>query len=515
MFECVFISSGSLSFELTNKHAYHAPAPYDVYLDDKKVICGHTLNVFSLFGLKPGTTYEISVGEHKRTVQTDWVKATLDVRQFNTFGDGIHDDTAALQAAILACPKQGLIKIPKGTFLTGPLFLKSEITLDLDKDAIILGKTDRDAYPILPAQIHHRDGHLFELSSFEGVPAPTYASLFTGIGVHHIKIIGEGIIEENAHNSDWWVDHKTMRKAWRPKGMFFSHCSHIGLHGITVRNTPSWNIHPYFSTHIDLIDVKLQSPKDSPNTDGFNPESSSHIRVIGVDFSVGDDCIAIKSGKFDMGMVYRTPTSDMLVRNCHMAYGHGAVVLGSEMSGGVKNLTVTQCLFEHTDRGLRIKTRRGRGESGIIDGITFENIVMNHVLTPLVINMYYDCDHDGKTEYVWSREALPVDSRTPYLGTFTFKNMVCDNVHVAAGYFDGLPEQPIEKIRLENIVFSYALVPTSGKPAMMTHAEPMVGQGLIFKHVGAVELDRITINPPHGQPIVTEGVKHLTKQSDD
>lgn len=512
MFDCIFSSSRSLSFELDHDSAYVSLAPYDVFLNGQKVYSDLKKNVFSLYGLKPDTIYDITVDDVTRQVSTSFESASLDISEFNAFGDGIHDDTSAIQAAISCCPKHGRVHIPKGTYLTGPLFLKSDLLIDIAKDAILLGITDRDAYPILPARIVSHNGAICELSSFEGVPAMTYASLITGINIDNVKIIGEGIIDENAQNSDWWIDHKIMRKAWRPKGMFFSHCSRIGLHGITVRNTPSWNLHPYFSSHIDVIDVRLQSPKDSPNTDGCNPESCDHVRIIGVEFSVGDDCIAIKSGKFDMGMTYRIPTSDMLVRNCHMAYGHGAVVLGSEMSGGIKNLTVTRCLFEHTDRGLRIKTRRGRGESGIIDGITFDNIVMNHVLTPLVINMFYDCDPDGKTEYVWSRETLPVDSRTPYLGSFIFKNMVCENVHVAAGYFDGLPEQPIGKIRLEHITFTYADHLEHGKPAMMTHAETMSGRGLIFRNVAVVEIDHVEINPPHGEDIDAIGIKKLTRQ---
>ena len=128
-----------------------------------------------------------------------------------------------------------------------------------------------------------------------------------------------------------------------------------------------------------------------------------------------------------------------------MAFGHGAVVLGSEISGGIKNISVTQCYFESTDRGLRIKTRRGRGKDSIIDEILFENIYMNNVLAPLTVNMFYFCDWDGKTEYVWSKEPLKLEERTPYIGRFKFKDIVCDNVHSAAGYFYGLPEQTIKK----------------------------------------------------------------------
>ena len=512
MFQTIFKSSRSLTFELINQDIYYAKEAFDVYVNDQLYMKNHDKNVFSVYGLKPSTTYEVKINDFVLSVKTDDESAFLNVKDFGAQGDGVTDDTMAIQAAIYASPKDGLVHIPKGVYYVRPLFLKSFTTIELVKDATLLGHTDRSVYPILPGRITKNDGSILELSSWEGEVAPTFASIITGIEVESAKIIGEGIIDENAQNSDWWVNHKVQRGgAWRPKGVFLSNCSKIGMQGVTVTNTPSWNLHPYFSDHIDFIDMKLISPKDSPNTDGCDPESCDHVNVIGVDFSVGDDCIAIKSGKYDMGMKYRRPTSNMVVRNCMMAYGHGGVVLGSEMSGGIKDLTVSQCYFKQTDRGLRIKTRRGRGESAIIDGITFENVYMEDVLTPLVMNMYYYCDNDGKTEYVWSKEKHVVDEHTPYLGSFKFKDMVCKNVHVAAGFFYGLPEQPIQSIELENISFTYADQPVEGIPAMMSFLEPMSGEGLQFRYVNEVSLKNVTLDAPKGEPIVLENVETFHK----
>lgn len=506
MFNVIHKTSRSLTIELKNTSIYYAPKPYDVYLNGDPVKKGVVTNVVSLYDLKENTQYAITIEGHTLVVTTNMESGSVNVRDFGAIGDGVHDDTMAIQTAMMACPKDGVVHIPQGIYHVKPLFLKSRQTIELVKGATLLGNTDRNHYPILPARMIRSDKSILELSSWEGVPAPTYASLITGILAEDVNIIGEGIIDENAHQSDWWINHKVMRGAWRPKGVFLSNCKRIAMQGITVTNTPSWNLHPYFSSYIDFIDMKLISPKESPNTDGCDPESCDHVNVIGVDFSVGDDCIAIKSGKYEMGMTYRQPTSDMVVRNCMMAYGHGAVVLGSEMSGGIKNLSVSQCYFKQTDRGLRIKTRRGRGESAIIDGITFENIYMDNVLTPLVMNMYYYCDDDGKTEYVWSKNKLNVDERTPYLGKFTFKNIVCDNVHVAAGFFYGLPEQPIESITLENVQFTYAKTPEAGIPAMMSFLEPMSGEGLQFRYVNHVSLNQVKLIDPLKNPLILENV---------
>ncbi|PKK96844.1 MAG: hypothetical protein CVV58_04275, partial [Tenericutes bacterium HGW-Tenericutes-3] len=505
-----FTSQTSLTIELDNQDIYYAKKAFDVLVDGKKVLSNVETNVFSLFDLLPDTSYTIQINHDLLSIKTLSESKCLNVLDFNAVGDGLTDDTKSIQSAIDHCPNHGRVLIPKGKYLISPIFLKSNITIELVKDATLIGSTNRNLYPILEAQIIKEDGRIFEQSSWEGVPAPTFASLITGIEVENVRFIGQGIVDENAQNGDWWIDHKVMRGgAWRPKGVFLSHCNNIGFQGVTIKNTPSWNLHPYFSSYIDFIDLKILSPKDSPNTDGCDPESCDHVNVIGVDFSVGDDCIAIKSGKFDMGMKYRVPTSHMVVRNCMMAYGHGAVVLGSEMSGGIKDLTVTQCYFKETDRGLRIKTRRGRGESARIDGITFENIYMKDVLTPLVMNMFYYCDIDGKTEYVWNKEKGLVDHRTPYLGAFTFKNIKCDHVHVAAGYFYGLPEQPIESITIENVEFNYASNPISDTPAMMSFIEPMKGEGLQFRNVKHVNLVNVKLNGNTGNELMLENVGEI------
>jgi polygalacturonase len=508
MIKQIFTSAVSATFELDNNDIYYAKKAYDVYLDDVLILSQVKTNVFSVYDLLPKTKYVIKVNDMQFNFETEKASAIINVKDFNAKGDGENDDTLAIQTAFYACPKEGVVVIPEGKYLVSPLFLVNDITIYLKENAILLGETDRKKYPILPGSIKLINDKRLELSSWEGESKPTFASLITGLSINNVKFVGQGVIDEQAHLSDWWIDHKVMRGgAWRPKGVFLSQCSHISFQGLTIKNTPSWNLHPYFSQYINFIDLNIESPKDSPNTDGCNPEACSHVNVIGVKFSVGDDCIAIKSNKFDLGMKYKTPTSHMVVRNCLMQYGHGAVVLGSETSAGVKDLSVTQCYFKQTDRGLRIKTRRGRGKTSVIDGIVFKHIYMEDVLTPLVMNMYYFCDDDGKTEYVWSKNALPIDERTPYLGKFTFKDITCDGVHAAAGFFYGLPEQPIKSIVLDDVTFNFAENPIESIPAMMSFLEPMKSAGLQFNYVDHVKLNNVRFNGVVGKKVNLEHVK--------
>lgn len=509
--ELIFLSAVSATFEINNNLPYFNDEVYDVSINEEIILKEQNKNVFSVYDLKPDTSYTVKALGKTVAFKTPKVSKIIDVLAHGVKNDGVTDNTHAIQKILDNAPKDALIVFSEGNYYTGPIFLRSHLTIELKKGATILGELKRDKYPILKAQIIREDGSIFEQSSWEGVPADTYASILTAIEVENVKIVGLGVVDENAHLSDWWVEPKKMRGAWRPKGFFMSHCKHIGLQGITIKNTPSWNLHPYFSSNLDFIDIKLQSPHDSPNTDGCDPESCSDLRLIGIHFSVGDDCIAIKSGKFDMGMKYRKPTERMLIRNCYMEHGHGAVVLGSECSGGIKDLIVEKCYFYKTDRGLRIKTRRGRGESMRIDGIVFNNILMDEVKVPLVMNMYYFCDDDGKTPYVWSKEALEVDEKTPYLGRFTFKNLVAKNAHAAAGFFYGLKEMPIEGIKLENVDISFSKDAESFVPAMMSFQDLQLKAGLQFRNVKNVELENVKITGVVGDEVILENVLNFNK----
>jgi len=280
----------------------------------------------------------------------------------------------------------------------------------------------------------------------------------------------------------------------------------VTVQGITFRNSPAWNLHPYFSNDLKFLNITVQAPANSPNTDGFDPESCKDILVAGAHFSLGDDCIAIKSGKLYMGATYATPCEDIEIVHCLMEDGHGGVTAGSEMAGGVKHVRVRDCLMRNTDRGLRIKTRRGRGKNGVIDDIVFDHVEMERVGTPFVVNCLYYCDPDGHTEYVQSLEPQPVDERTPYVGNIAFRHVNATEVS-CAGYFLGLPEQPIHKVTMEHVNIVCARAAKPMQPAMADCVPKCVYKGIVASDVRKMVLKDVMITGYEGERIETKNVE--------
>ena len=511
-FHLLYASAVSACFELDNEQPYYAEEPFDVSVNGAPALQGVRTNVFSLFDLKPDQRYTVAIGEEEITFATAQESGCIDVRSFGAVGDGVCDDTAAIQGAIFACPKKGRVAVPAGTYFVRPLVLKSHMTLQLQEGAVLLADPCEDHYPILPGEILDAvTGEAIQISSWEGNPFPCRQSFISAHRAENIHIVGRGIIDGNAVNSTWWENVK-QRKIGRPKLVFLNNCENITFHGILGRNSACWNFHPFFCKRVRFYNIAVEAPKDSPNTDGTDPESCHDVAYIGVRFSVGDDAIAIKSGKIYMGMKYQTPATAHVVRNCLMEYAHGAMVLGSEMSGGVKDLTVSQCYFKHTDRGLRIKTRRGRGKYAVIDGVEFSNIRMDNVMAPLVMNMYYFCDPDGHEEIVWSKAPHPVDDTTPYLGSFRFRDMQCTDCEWAAGYFYGLTEQPIGSVTIENVSFTFKKDARSGHPAMMDFIDKECKRGLYFNCVKKVHLKNVTLSGQDGDAVFAVNVDEVVQE---
>ncbi len=512
MINTLFVGSVSACFELENTSPFYNKNEYSVTLDGEKKFSSNT-NVFSLFSLVPGKEYTLEVtGEQPVRFTTQKETCAVNARDFGAAGDGKADDTIALQSAINCLPKGGRLFIPDGVYNTAPLCLKSDITIELGENAVLLGLTDESRYPVIPGTLTDLvSGEDVQFGMWEGESVPMHQALVFAEYAENINIVGRGTVDGNAQNSQWWVNVKE-RKIARPRLLFFNRCKNVTVHGITAQNAASWQLHPYFSTDMNFFDLSINAPKDSPNTDALDPEACDKVNIIGCRFSVGDDCIAIKSGKIEIGKKYKTPASRHTIRNCIMQFGHGAVTLGSEMAGGVKDLTVNRCIFAHTDRGLRIKTRRGRGKDAVIDGVLFENIKMDGVLTPIVINMWYNCcDPDRYSEYNTTREKLPVDDRTPYLGKFTFRDMECLNCHVAACYCDGLPEMPIDEITVENIRFTYDENAEPGFPSMKNNNEKLCRAGMYFDNVKRLTVKSVTVEGCEGDELIAKNCGEINR----
>ena len=509
-------TSRSVVVELTDSGKYYTKNQYDIYVNNKKYMESNKV-ITSIYDLKPDTDYEIMVkydGQEVNTihVHTNYEFVTLNVREFGAYGDGKHDDTNAIQCAIMSCPSDSRVLVPAGEYKISSIFLKSNLTLELAKDAVLSAYTQRKKFPILPGVIESYDeSKEYNLGSWEGNPLDTFSAIVCGINVENVVITGQGTIEGNTSFENWWKDCKIRNIAWRPRLFFINHCSNVTMHGITVQNSPSWTIHPYFSDHLKFIDVTIKNPANSHNTDGLDPESCTDVLVLGTYISVGDDCIAIKSGKIYMAERYHTPTSNMIVRQCCMRDGHGAVTVGSEIAAGVKDVHIKDCLFMNTDRGLRVKTRRGRGKLSVLDDISFEDIDMDNVMTPFVVNSFYFCDPDGKTEYVSTKKALPVDERTPSIKHLTFKNIKATNCHVAGTYICGLPESKIEQLTFENIDFSYAQNAKSGVAAMMLGCDEGCKQGMVVSNINKLVLKNVHVVGCEGEDIIADNVNEIIK----
>ena len=507
MFEVkkLFVTARSVTLELPDGGLYNTKQPYRIFVNGEGWGTANTV-VHSIYGLWPDTKYVVKVldesGEVGRIAfRTEEESYTLNVRRFGAVGDGVHDDTPAIQAAINVCPKKGRVLIPAGDYHVLPIFLKSHVRIEIQKGARLLLETDRTKFPIMPGMTLSTDETTdLNLGSWEGNPLDTFASFIYAYQVKDVVIYGEGLLDGQADKTDWWVEHRTMRGAWRPRMFFINDCEDVTIQGISFRNSPAWNLQPYFSRNLKFLNISVNAPANSPNTDGFDPESCKGILVAGAHFSLGDDCIAIKAGKLYMGETYATPCEDIDIVHCLMEDGHGGVTVGSEMAGGVKHVRVRDCVMRNTDRGLRIKTRRGRGKNGVIDDIVFDRVEMQQVGTPFVVNCLYYCDPDGHTEYVQTLEPQPVDERTPYVGDITFRHVNATEVS-CAGYFLGLPEQPIHKVTMEHVNIVCARAAKPMQPAMADCVPKCVYKGIVASDVRKMVLKDVMITGYEGERI--------------
>ena len=335
------------------------------------------------------------------------------VTDYGAAGDGQTDCTAAIEKTISAAQKAGggRVVVPAGMYISGAIHLKSNINFYMEEGAVIKFSTDPNRY--LPAVF----------TRFEGIECINYSALIYAYEQENIAITGRGTLDGQAGDENWWQWSVTRAKAeaddiealnnqgrdgvpvekrlfgaghhLRPNMIQLYKCKNVLIEGVTVKNSPMWHIHFVLSTNITVRGVKIIG--HGPNNDGCNPESCKDVLITDCFFDNGDDCITIKSGRNNDGRRVNVPCEDIVVRNCQMKDGHGGVVLGSEMTGGIRNVFTENCKMDspRLRQALRIKSNSDRG--GFIENIYMRNIEIGEVNEAVFnINFYFGGDDTGQ-----------------------------------------------------------------------------------------------------------------------
>jgi polygalacturonase len=392
----------------------------------------------------------------------------FDVTEFGAVGDGKTDCSKAIKKAIEKCNASGggRVVVPKGIYLTGAIHLKSNVNLFISKEATIRFSTDSKKY--LPVVF----------TRWEGVECMNYSPLIYANEQENIAVTGEGVLDGQGANNNWWIwkgnketgwaenkpDQKDARKElfeMGEKGVpvserifgeglylrpnFFApyKCKNVLLKGVTFKNSPMWFLNPVLCQNVSVIEVTTEGL--GPNNDGCDPESCTDVLIKNCFFNNGDDCIAIKSGRNADGRRVNIPCENIIIQGCKMKEGHGGVVIGSEMSGGIRNVYAENDTMDspNLDRVLRIKTNSVRG--GFIENIFMRNIKVGQVAEAVVkIDFYYEEGDAGNF--------------TPVLQNVEVKNVECNKSRFGI-WIKAYDRSPATNVHIENCTFDNVTEP--------------------------------------------------------
>ena len=455
--------------------------------------------------------------------------------EYGAVGDGVTLNTQAFADAIAALSSKGggRVIVPAGVWYTGPIVFADNIELHLEPNSMIVFSDDKTLYP------------LHEIA-FEGLDTWRCISPLTAMNVKNVAITGYGIIDGNGDGwravkkdkltaSQWkakvasggivsddgrswypsesykfgattgadqnvstWAktreDFEQMHDFLRPVLVAFHNCENVLFEGVTFQNSPCWHLHPAMCTNLTVKNITVRCPDYAQNGDGIDIESCKNVIVTDSKFDVGDDGICVKSGKDEAGRRRGIPCENIVVDNCVVYHGHGGFVVGSEMSGGVKNVLVSNCTFAGTDVGLRFKSTRGRG--GVVENIWIDNISMFNILTePLLFDLFYggksaaETLADGDEGEATDIAALPVDETTPAFRDIDIRNIVCRGARRAM-FFNGLPEMNVERVTVEN-------------------AKIYAQTGAQINESSEVVLRNVSVVAEEGPALMLNNVKHL------
>jgi polygalacturonase len=453
----------------------------------------------------------------------------ISIKDYGGIPDGITLNTEAFARAMDALAQKGggTLIVPCGIWYTGPIVFKSNINLHLEKGALILFSADFDLYPLVS-------------TIFEGLDTRRCQSPLSGRNLENIAITGEGSINGSGEawrplkkakitelhwknvvksggvikDGNYWlpsqgslkgleisdmnVPRKNLTEAeWleikdfmRPVMVSFIECKNVLLEGVLFENSPSWNIHPLMCENVIIDNIYVRNPSYAQNGDGVDLESCVNSIIVNSIFDVGDDAICIKSGKDEDGRRRNRPTVNVLIDNCKVFQGHGGFVVGSEMSGSVRNISVSNCQFLGTDVGLRFKSCRGRG--GVVENIHIRDINMFGIATE---SFLFDLYYGGKSasEALEDGDETPVDTvipavdeTTPAFRNIYVKNLTSRNARRAM-FFNGLPEMNISNINVENVTITSHIGAeiVESKDIKFNHIKiiPKEGPALILKNI--------------------------------
>jgi polygalacturonase len=383
-------------------------------------------------------------------------------RAYGAKGDGVSKDTSAIQAAIDTCAARGggTVRLTSGTYLSGPIVLKSHIIFRLDRDATLLGSSDHRDYP--PKQE-------FRVAGLQSLVSATNAT--------DVSIVGEGVIDGTGES--WWTGARAAKNAGvmgspflRPRLIVFDHCTRVLVEGVTIQNSPMWQLVPYYSHDVTIRKVRLLAPANSPNTDAIDPFSSTQVRIDHVFADVGDDNVAIKSGPANSPGPDE-PSRDIVITDCTFLHGHG-LSIGSELAGGVEDIHAERIHFKGTDNGIRIKSNRDRGNN--VGPITIRDVDMVDVKNALIVSEFYPKVLPPDPDV-----AEPVTRLTPHFHDVTIENVIATG-SALAGVIAGLPEAPVQRVVLRNVQIT-------------------AGKGLTIGDAEVLE-DGVRINAAEGEPVI-------------
>jgi len=401
------------------------------------------------------------------------VAKVCDARTYGAKADGATKDTLAIQAAVDDCSKAGggTVKLSGGTFLTGPVLLKSHITLEIEKGAVLLGSPDRADYPTVTFARNK-----------------TVQPLVSAVNAEDVAIIGQGTIDGNG--KVWWDYVQGAKEGGvlgndhpRPMGVVFDHTHHVKMEGVTVQNSGFWQIVPYYADDLIFRNIRVLAPK-SPNTDAIDPFSSSNILIDHVFASTGDDNIAIKSGAINSPGP-DAPSKNITITDCTFENGHG-LSIGSELAGGAQNIHAERIHFKGSDQGIRIKAARDRGND--VSNISFKDITMEDVKTAILITEYYP--HPAPAGEV---PAEAVGRLTPKFHDISIENVTATGSG-SAGTIVGLPESPVLGLTLKNV-----------------HIAAKIGLAIAYANV---TLDDVTVTPTSGDAFKISPTAKVTVTKD-